>query len=212
MKQNKRGVLSAGKIAFAVLAMAALIYLGWSVSGLQPSDKFQKPMFAAPEFSLPERSGRLFSSAELKGKVWVADFIFAHCAGSCPLLSQKMKTFQDAWKGNPDFRLVTLTVDPDRDTTQVLKAYADDYHADPAQWFFLTGKKADVYKTIRQGFREVAEPNSEPDPGFDFIHTTRLVLVDGHGQIRGFYDGESDDEVKKLQQDVKYLMSSRNHA
>lgn len=211
MKRGKKDKLPFGKITIAVLAMVALIYLGWRASGLQPSDKFHKPMFAAPEFSFPERSGRVFSSSELKGKVWVADFIFAHCAGSCPLLSQKMRNLQEAWKNQSDFKLVTFTVDPDRDTVQVLKEYADDYHADPDQWFFLTGKKADVYRTIRQGFREIAEPNSDPEPGFDFIHTTRLVLVDGDGQIRGLYDGENDDEIKKLQQDVKYLMGSRSH-
>lgn len=212
MKQSKNDALPLGKIAFAALAMFAFLYLGWRVSGLKPSDKFQKPMFAAPEFAFPERSGGVFSSSELKGKVWVADFIFAHCAGSCPLLSQKMKTLQDAWKNQPDFKLVTFTVDPDRDTVQVLKGYAEDYHADPNQWFFLTGKKADVYKTIRQGFKEIAEPNPDPEPGFDFIHSTRMMLVDGDGQIRGFYDGENDDDVKKLQQDVKYLMSLRSHS
>lgn len=158
-----------------------------------------------------DRSGRMFSSAELKGKVWVVDFIFSHCAGSCPMLSQKMKGLQETWKGNPDFKLVTFTVDPERDTVAALKQYAEDYHADPNQWFFLTGKKADIYQAIRGGFKEIADRDYEAGPGFEFIHSTRMVLVDGDGKIRGLYDGESDTDVSKLKQDIRYLMGSRSH-
>ncbi len=193
------------------LVLVAFAFLGYRVLGSRPSDKFQKPLFAVPDFSFPERGGSNFSNSQLKGKVWVVDFIFAHCAGSCPMLSQKMKNLQEAWKGNPDFKLVTFTVDPDRDNVQALKDYASSYQADPNQWFFLTGKKVDIYRTIRQGFKEIADANPEGGPGFDFIHTTRMVLVDANGNIRGLYDGESDEEVKKLQQDIKYLMSSRSH-
>jgi protein SCO1/2 len=200
------------KTLFFGLAFAGLVFFGYRILASRPSDKLQNPISSAPDFSFQERSGRVFSSSELKGKIWVVDFIFAHCAGSCPLLSQKMSKLQDAWRGNPNLKLVTFTVDPDRDTAQALLNYANDYHADPNQWFFLTGKKADVYKTIRGGFKEIADANPEGGPGFDFIHTTRMVLVDGNGKIRGLYDGEDDADVKKLWQDVKYLMSSRSHS
>ncbi len=159
-----------------------------------------------------DSDGKVFSSDELKGKVWVVDFIFSHCAGSCPMLSQKMRDLQEAWKGNPDLRLVTFTVDPERDTAPVLKQYAEDYRADTSQWVFLTGKKDDIYQTIRDGFREIAARDEQAGPGFDFIHTTRMVLVDGNGEIRGLYDGEDDKDVQKLRQDIQYLMSSWSHA
>lgn len=200
------------KAILLIAALGALGFLGWGVESSRPSDKFEKPLFSAPEFSFMERSGRVFSSSKLKGKVWVVDFIFAHCAGSCPLLSQKMRALQDTWKDNPDFKLVTFTVDPDRDTAAALKLYADDFSADPNQWFFLTGKKADIFKTIRGGFKEIADRDYQAGPGFEFIHSTRMVLVDGDGKIRGLYDGENDQDVQKLRQDIKYLMSSRNHS
>ena len=164
----------------------------------------------APEFSFQDRTGRMFSSSELKDKVWVVDFIFAHCAGSCPLLSQQMKRLQTQWKDNQDLKLVSLTVDPDRDTVKALKNYADDLKADENQWFFLTGAKTDLYRVIREGFKVTAMPNEEAVPGFDYIHSTRMMLVDGKGVVRGLYDGEQPEDLKKLDKDVKFLMSSRS--
>src|SRR5271154_3164980 len=140
-----------------VLALGAFAFLGLKVLGSRPSNRFLPPTLKAPDFSFPERSGKIFSSSELEGKVWVVDFIFTHCAGSCPLLSQQMKFLQQEWKGNEDFKLVTFTVDPERDPVVVLKKYAEDLQADPNQWFFLTGKKDDLYKTIRDGFKAAVE-------------------------------------------------------
>lgn len=213
MKRDKKSSNSfLPKTILLVLALGALGFLGWRVWSSRPSDRFQKPISSAPDFSFTDSDGKAFSSAELKGKVWVVDFIFCHCAGSCPLLSQKMGKLQDTWKGNPDFRLVTFTVDPERDTVKVLKQYAEDYRADTNQWAFLTGKKADVYKTIREGFKEIADPDPQGRIGFEFIHTTRMILVDGNGKIRGLYDGESDQDILKLRQDIKYLLSFVTHA
>ncbi|HJT24262.1 MAG TPA: SCO family protein, partial [bacterium] len=72
-------------------------------------------------------------------------------------------------------------------------------------------KKADIYQTIRGGFKEIADRDYEAGPGFEFIHSTRMVLVDGDGKIRGLYDGENDQDVAKLKQDIKYLMGTWNH-
>src|SRR5579862_6510443 len=100
------------------LALGVLVFLGLKVMGSRPSNRFLKPTLKAPDFSFLERSGKIFSSSELKGKVWVVDFIFTHCAGSCPLLSQQMKYLQSEWKGNEDLKLVTFTVDPERDPVE----------------------------------------------------------------------------------------------
>ena len=195
----------------AGLGFIALGFLGWRVMESRHSDLFDKETFKAPDFSFTERNGNNFSSEELKGKVWVVDFIFAHCAGSCPLLSQEMKKLQTDWKGNPNFRMVTFTVDPERDTAKFLKTYASDLGADDQQWIFLTGVKADLYRVIREGFKVTAMENPEGGIGFEYIHTTRLMLVDALGRIRGFYDGEQPGELQKLHKDVKFLMSSRSH-
>ncbi len=194
-----------------LLTGGGLLFLGYRVFASRPSDKFSKPLAPAPAFAFQDRSGRMFSSAELKGKVWAVDFIFAHCAGSCPLISTQMSLLQKQWRGNGDFKLVTFTVDPERDTVEALKSYAQEYNAEDNQWFFLTGKKADIYQVIGKGFQLTAYPNPDQVPGFEFIHSTRILLVDADSNIRGMYDGENPDDMKKLGQDVKYLMSSRSH-
>ena len=103
-----------------------------------------------------------------------------------------MSLLQKEWKGNPDLKLVTFTVDPERDNVAALKKYADDFHADPAQWFFLTGKKEELYKVIRDGFKAAAERDTQAPAGFEFIHSSRIYLVDGKGNIRAFYDGTDE--------------------
>ena len=189
-------------------ALAALGYFGYKSWTYRSSDKFLAPDMKVPDFTFPERSGKDFTSDRLKGKVWVVDFIFAHCAGSCPLLSQQMALLQKEWKGNGNLKLVTFTVDPERDTVEALKKYADDLKADPDQWFFLTGKKDEIYKTIREGFKAAAARDLEAPPGFDYIHSTRLYLIDGRGMVRGMYDGDNESDLKKLHQDVRHLMNS----
>jgi cytochrome oxidase Cu insertion factor (SCO1/SenC/PrrC family) len=195
---------------FAGIALAALVFLGYRVMESRHSDLFLKNGMKTPNFSFQRENGGMFSSSELQGKVWVVDFIFGHCAGSCPLLSQQMKLLQNKWKGNPDFKLVTFTVDPERDTAQFLKGYAEDYKADGNQWCFLTGKKDELYKVIREGFKVPALDNPEGGVGFEYIHSTRLILVDARGMVRGLYDGEQDMDLSKLYKDTKFLMSSRS--
>jgi protein SCO1/2 len=119
-----------------------------------------------------------------------------------------MKRLQDAWKGNPDFKLVSFTVDPKQDTVEVLRKYAENFQAEPGQWYFLTGEKSELFKTAKDGFKVTAMEDPEGKPGFEFIHTTRLSLVDAKGMIRGFYDGQEEEDMKKLLRDAKYLMSS----
>ncbi len=201
-----------GKIPLKTWLFFGVVLIGLNLFGYwtwthRPSDRLLQPQMAAPDFSFPERSGQTFSSDELKGKVWVVDFIFAHCAGSCPLLSQQMQLLQKDWKDDPDLQLVTFTVDPERDTVESLKKYADDLKADPAKWFFLTGEKEALYKVIRDGFRAAAQRDPLAPAGFEYIHSSRIYLVDSKGMIRGFYDGTDEADLKKLHQDVKYIMS-----
>ncbi len=192
-----------------VLSVGGLAFLGYRVWKNQASDKFLSPMDKAPDFSFQDQTGQVFSSGLLKGKVWVADFIFTRCQGQCPMLGQWFKGLQGQWKGNEDFKLVSFTVDPEYDSVAVLKDYASDFQADSAQWHFLTGPKDQLYPVIQKGFHLTAEKDPSGTPGFEFIHTTRLILVDGNGMIRGMYDGQDMTEVEKLKKDIQFLMNSR---
>lgn len=201
MKNNKWSYLLAG-----VVVLGAGGFLGWRVWESRPSDMFKAPLVRVPDFSFKDRSGREVTRESLEGKVWVADFIFTHCAGICPVLSNEMKKLQDAWEGNDRLNLVSYTVDPERDTPKRLGEYADQLGAEEGRWFFLSGKKKDLYEFIQKGFLLTAEDDPQGGPGFEFIHTSRMVLVDPKGMIRGFYDGQKEEDLVKLRRDVKFLM------
>jgi cytochrome oxidase Cu insertion factor (SCO1/SenC/PrrC family) len=118
-----------------------------------------------PDFSLTERSGRRITLADLRGKVWIANFIYTHCTDTCPLQSARMARLQDRFGSEKDLRLVSITVDPARDTPTVLANYAARFGADPDRWLFLTGEKRAIYALAQQGFYlSVEEPEQSARP------------------------------------------------
>src|SRR6185369_9277822 len=106
------------------------------------------PEEGVADFSFTECHGQTVTKADLLGKPWLACFIFTQCAGPCPRVSEQMAVLQKRLK-ELDVRLVSFTVDPDRDTPEVLRAYADKYGADPEKWWFLTGDKAEIYRLVK---------------------------------------------------------------
>jgi protein SCO1/2 len=147
---------------------------------------------ALPEFALTDQTGHAFGTNDLRGKVWVADFIFTSCAGSCPLLSQKMaEVGRRARQLGPDFRLVSLTVDPDRDTPPVLAAYAARYGANAHKWSFLTGPMATIQSAVVDGFK-VGMGREKAGEFWEIFHGENLVLVDRTLHIRGYFPATSE--------------------
>jgi protoheme IX farnesyltransferase len=143
-----------------------------------------------PAFKMTERSGKTVTNEDLKGKVWVASFVFVRCPGPCPQVTATMGRLQKELPNSPDLLLVTFTVDPDRDDPKELRQYALRYQADPERWLFLTGLPEDeLHKLFKDGFKVTAQRAQKPEDQFD--HSTRLALVDKHGNIRGYYDGLS---------------------
>jgi len=194
-------------MALAFLAAAALLSFAYVNRGLQPSSLLKTPGRPSPDFLFLDRSDRMVSSSEFKGAIWVADFIFTKCAGTCPLLAKEMSSLLDEWGERPDFKLVSFTVDPERDTMETLRRYADDFKVDWGKWRFLTGKKEDLYRVIRDGFLENAQESAKPSKGFEFIHSSKMVLMDRSGRIRGAYDLEHEGDMEALRKDVKYLLA-----
>lgn len=162
-----------------------------------------------PDFQLTERSGADVGLADLRGKVWVADFIFTRCAGTCPLLTSRLARLQEKLgvEGDPDLRLVSFSVDPSHDTPQILAKYADSHGASASGWLFLTGPHDALYDLIKDGFRlSVAERDGpDADPNEMITHSDRFVLVDRQGRIRGYYHGTEDESVSRLVDDVAQL-------
>jgi cytochrome oxidase Cu insertion factor (SCO1/SenC/PrrC family) len=145
-------------------------------------------------FRLTERSGRPIAQDDLRGKAWVASFVFTRCTGPCPQITGTVARLQSELAKEKNVRFVTFTVDPEHDDTAELRRYADHFAADPERWLFLTGKEEDIYGLMRRGFLVHAEQNKGADrkPGAEVMHDTHLVAVDKKGHIRGYYSGARD--------------------
>ncbi len=164
---------------------------------------------ALPAFELKSEKGVVFGSKDLHGKVYVADFVFTTCPTVCPKLTRTMAEIQRKTSDLGDrFHLVTFTVDPETDTPEVLAAYAKSYEADPARWTFLTGPLDQIETTVVKGFKIVmGKEESSPGSGIlSIFHGERLVLVDGEGNIRGYYDANPEG-IDAIVRDARALVA-----
>jgi protein SCO1/2 len=159
----------------------------------------------APAFAFTDQRNRPFSDKELEGTVWLADFMFTTCQGICPILTERMKGFQDRFAGRAGWRIVSFSVDPAHDRPDTLAAYAASHGADPARWTFLTGDKQEIFRTITDGFHLVVEEGAATSPE-PIMHSPRIVLVDVDGEIRGYYDALEEDSMTKLAADLDRLL------
>jgi protein SCO1 len=141
---------------------------------------------AAPDFALTSQDGAEVTLTALRGKVVAVTFIYTWCPDVCPMLTDKMARVQDEL--GPDFgskvAFVSITVDPERDTPEVLKEYAEAFHANFAGWSFLTGEPAAVREVARRYGVAVA-----PAVDDQVDHTLLTTLVDRHGMMRVQYLG-----------------------
>src|ERR1051326_2063067 len=156
--------------------------------------------YSLPDFSLTDQDGGRVTRHDLAGKVWVADFIFTNCGGACPLVAEKKRGIPDATP--PAVHFVSFTVDPARDTSKVLAAYAAEHDANRERWSFLTGDKQDLFDLCIKGFKLPLDTEGGT-PAEPIAHSTRFVLVDKKGDIRGYYSGTEEDELKRLAADAK---------
>jgi protein SCO1/2 len=122
-----------------------------------------------------------------------------------------MREVQEDFKNEKDLRLVSMTVDPTRDTPEVLSEYAKRFSADPGRWLFLTGEKETIYKFAQEGFHLGAleiPHEKRPESGATHTHSSRFVLVDREAQIRGYYVSTEAEAMKRLRRDLKILLRS----
>lgn len=178
-------------------------------------------------FTLTGAGGGEVSSSELLGHVWVANFMFTRCRTICPAMSAEMSGLSTDL--DPELRLVSFTIDPEHDTPEVLAEYAERFGADRDRWFFLTGDKGTIYDLTRRSFhlgvveaggeeelaRQAGGPEAEPAPGGNsakdpFIHSSRIVLVDRQGRIRGYYDSGDPERMHTLRTDARSLIRERS--
>ncbi|MBM3452689.1 MAG: SCO family protein [Bacteroidetes bacterium] len=159
-------------------------------------------------FSFINQDGKKIGLNDVKGKVFVAEYFFTTCQTICPQMNDQMQRVQYAFKQEDNFTILSFTVNPEVDTVEKMKRYANEHGAISGKWHFLTGDKEQLYHTARKYFflLKKSEVENQGDVGSDFIHTNNFVLIDKEQRIRGYYDGTNPKEVDKLINDAKQIL------
>ena len=156
-----------------------------------------------PEFEFVNSEQETITLNNLKGKVWVADFIFTTCTMACPMMTGNMNIIHKKYKKNDDVRLVSISVYPEYDTPEVLTKYASQYDANTSRWYFLTGEENTVKRVIKDGFKI-------GDYEDIIFHSEKFALVDKKGMIRAYYNGMKTEDMKKLKKDINILLKQNS--
>ena len=194
------------KLHWSALAAILIAVSGFLVSiavdsmGTDPLAEFG----SVPNFALIDHNGEAFSLGDLDGELWVADFIFTNCAGTCPMMTEQMGALNDRLP--EEVRLISITVDPTRDTPEVLSGYAAGKGAEGDRWVFLTGSRDEIYRLAKEGFHLAVDDTVgtfvEP-----ITHSSRFALVDRAGTIRSYFDGTDPATVSRISEAVEGLLS-----
>lgn len=188
-----------------LLVLVALIILGslayWVITEADRS-RYQIPVLGKlPGFKFIDQDGRPFGSGNLHGKITVIDFIFTRCQGPCPIMAGQFSQLYQLYKGSDMVQLASISVDPDYDSVSVLKEYAERQKVADSRWVFLRASIDSVVQFSERGLKIAADRESLPGG-----HSTRFILVDTEGQIRGYYDGLDNAAVEKLKNNINRLI------
>lgn len=186
--------------ALAVGVLLVLFLISVLVVSTAQRSVADLPVYSTvPEFSLTERSGEELTRDDLLGNYWIVDFIFTSCPDVCPMMSARMQELYEAFRGSDDVRFLSISVDPERDTLEVLDDYADSLGVDDERWLFARGPIEDVVALSEKGFLLAAA-------NLPMGHSTRFALVDRAGQIRGYYDSRDEASLKTLKNELRGLL------
>ncbi len=191
-RKSERAVAGAAVLAVLVAAGIGL----WSY--LHRVRDELPTYFAVRDFSLVDQRGHAYGSKDLAGKVVVYDFIFTSCPDVCPRLTSDMRALTEQVTGD-DVRFVSVTVDPETDTPEVLAQHAASVAADPQRWVWLSGEPSRVRAVINEGFKQPVGERFRTDAGaVNILHSGKFVLVDRAGNVRGLYDSDPDSRAELL--------------
>lgn len=160
-------------------------------------------------FSFTNQNGLTVTEKDIAGKVLIVEYFFTTCKGICPKMNKNMQALYGIFKEVPDFVILSHTVDPETDTVERLKRYADSIGGSSRNWWFLTGTKESLYRSARESYMLDNQENSSKNISEQFIHTQFFALVDRNGRVRGIYDGLKKDEVKQLERDTRLLLNEK---
>jgi protein SCO1/2 len=196
--------MTARKITYSVVFLGIILFLSFSTFLFQQETRNPKlPILGELQnFLLFDPQGRPVNWERLKGKVWVADFIFTSCSGICPVMTQNMVKLHRMFLEDDRVHMVSISVDPETDSPDVLARYARKYKVDTEKWYFLTGPRDTIQSLSVRSFKigSVQEP---------IFHSDRFVLVDPKMRIRGYYDGTRKEDLEAIARDILILLKER---
>lgn len=189
------------RTVFETLSVA--VFFTGLIGCANPAEKLPK-YEVVPAFTMTDSQGRAFTQAQMDGKVWVVDFIYTNCPAECPRMSSqmhKLETQVGDW--HDEVKLLSVSVDPDRDTPAALDNFANRFGAPNDQWRFVTGDAQSVHLLAFQTFH-VADVIGKVE------HSIKFALVDKHRRIRGYYSSFDQEDMSSLLKDVDVLRRERS--
>ncbi|WP_347160224.1 SCO family protein [Pontibacter chitinilyticus] len=157
-----------------------------------------------PDFRFTDQSGKTVSQESLAANgMYVVNFFYTSCPVNCRQIASQLTRVQEAFQNNPTVKIASITVKPEQDSVAALQQYATEYHADPAQWHFLRGPKAEIYQLASIGFDLPAPRGKDVQ---DLIQTNRVLLVDKAHRVRGIYNGTKSTEIDRLIMEINVLL------
>ncbi len=192
-------------VFFTVLAVGFFLVLKAVIPGY--GVKSFRVLNEVKPFSFTDQYGKRVTEQNVAGKVYVVEYFFTTCTGICPKLNDNMKMVYDQFRNEPNFMILSHTCNPETDSVDVLKKYADSLGVDTDNWLFLTGSKDSLYYAARMSYLLDDPKNNVHNIEEQFLHTQFFALVDKNGKLRKkIYDGLKKKEVAELQEDIKVLL------
>ncbi len=167
------------------------------------------PISYVRPFSFTNQDGKTVTEKDVAGKVYVAEFFFTTCPGICPNMNNNMKLVYEQFKDEKDFLILAHTSDPDTDSPDQLKHYADSLGVNTTRWVFLTGRKDSLYNTARVSYTLDDPSNNLKSIDDQFIHSQFWALVDKNGDVKKIYDGLKESEVNRMIREIKKLLKKK---
>lgn len=208
------GVYRVSRSVLSIILLLVFLAVGCAEQG--PRIEVPDRLFEVPSFSLTNCDNQTISNDDLKGNVWVVDFIFTRCGGPCPLMTQRLKSVQDALRENgllaPEakVRLVSISVDPGYDSPEVLSEYAQTWGIDLGSWYLLTGPEKETLELIREGFKITATRQGSGTEDMaampSIVHSTNFLLVDQEGWVTRIFHLDDEGLRDKMVQAVEALL------
>lgn len=185
---------------FSILVVGFFVVMSAAIPGF--TEPKMPPIGTVKPFAFTNQDGKKVTNTDIEGKVVAVEYFFTTCQGICPRMNNNLRTVYDAYKAEKDFLILSHTCDPETDTPERLRRYADSMKVDTDRWVFLTGRKDSLYHMARHGYKIDDPKNDLVNIKDDFLHTQFIALVNRKGDIIRIYDALKLPEIGELKDEI----------